>query len=92
MHLILLLNFNTKLAVYPADEIELITLSLCLQREPARGLGRASGSAAVGRRHGSGSCSSEQVSESLGASPSACQESGLLLFDTLLPTESKFRC
>ena len=26
MHLILLLNFNTKLAIYPADEIELISL------------------------------------------------------------------
>lgn len=35
MHLILLLNFNTKLAVYPADEIELITLpSQSPSREP----------------------------------------------------------
>lgn len=28
MHLILLLNFNTKLAIYPADEMELIILFL----------------------------------------------------------------
>lgn len=42
MHLILLLNFNTELAIYPADEIELIIFSsVCPPPEPvARRLGR----------------------------------------------------
>ena len=36
MHLILLLNFNTKLAIYPAAEMELITSSPASRpREPA---------------------------------------------------------
>lgn len=43
MHLILLLNFNTKLAVYPADEIELIIFSsMSPSHEPMpRGPGKA---------------------------------------------------
>lgn len=45
MHLILLLNFNTALAVYPADEIELIALP----SEPRLG----AGAAAAGGRGGS---------------------------------------
>lgn len=50
MHLILLLNFNTELAVYPADEIELIALpSPSPSREPVRGA-RGGRSAAAGWR------------------------------------------
>lgn len=39
MHLILLLNFNTKLAIYPADETELIILFLGISAARARDAG-----------------------------------------------------
>lgn len=49
MHLILLLNFNTKLAVYPADETELIRLFLHVSVMWASDAGPMEGrSAAVG--------------------------------------------
>ena len=47
MHLILLLHFNTTLAVYPADEIELITLP-SEYRLGASATGRGGGPAAAG--------------------------------------------
>lgn len=48
MHLILLLNFNTELAIYPADEIELIILVLGISAAGASGTGLRSAPCSCG--------------------------------------------
>ena len=47
MHLILLLNFNTKLAIYPAYETELIILFLGISAARARDAGPVESSSAA---------------------------------------------
>lgn len=47
MHLILLLNFNTKLAIYPADEMELIILFLGVLAQRASDAGPVESSSAA---------------------------------------------